>query len=473
MTSHHSLKVLTLGLASFFSISAFASGFQLFEYNGEDIGNSGAGAAAIAEDASTNFPNPAGMTRLPHPQITLSADPIDAHADFQGQACGGLVGVTPVPRSGTLPTGATISNACNVKRVHNDGGTFAIVPAIAASVPITDRWFAGLDVTAPFGLKTDYGLDTPVQYTATHSEVFTLNINPNVAFKFNNHWSFAAGFNALYINAILNQSINFFPNGAGLTPNGAPFTLPIAPTQDSYVKNEADDWGFGWNAGILYQYDDNTRAGLSYRSHIVVNPTGRSRLSGDSITTAIQTDHAHTTLDLPATTILSGYHLFNPQWAAMASVFYTQWSSIQKIVLRNTAIPQTLTLLPSAPPLTALVVPTFGTVTLPQGYRNTWRASAGADYMPTSSWRVRAGVEFDETPVRTKHRTVRLPDGNRWVGSVGAGYTMNENMRFDVGYAHLFIADGKINDVGSIFETIGTSKNNANVFGFQGTFTLT
>lgn len=44
--------------------SALASGFALKEQGISGLGNAYAGAAAIAEDASTIFYNPAGMARL-------------------------------------------------------------------------------------------------------------------------------------------------------------------------------------------------------------------------------------------------------------------------------------------------------------------------------------------------------------------------------------------------------------------------
>jgi len=49
---------LLLGAAS----SVQAAGFALIEQSGSGMGNAYAGAAAIAEDASTIFFNPAGMT---------------------------------------------------------------------------------------------------------------------------------------------------------------------------------------------------------------------------------------------------------------------------------------------------------------------------------------------------------------------------------------------------------------------------
>ncbi|HRA82643.1 MAG TPA: outer membrane protein transport protein, partial [Thauera sp.] len=51
----------TAGLAAG---NAMAAGFQLLEQNASGLGNAYAGSAAVAENASTIYYNPAGMTQL-------------------------------------------------------------------------------------------------------------------------------------------------------------------------------------------------------------------------------------------------------------------------------------------------------------------------------------------------------------------------------------------------------------------------
>ncbi len=55
------MPLLALGLASG---HASAAGFQLLEQNASGLGNAYAGSAAVAENASTIYFNPAGMTFL-------------------------------------------------------------------------------------------------------------------------------------------------------------------------------------------------------------------------------------------------------------------------------------------------------------------------------------------------------------------------------------------------------------------------
>jgi long-chain fatty acid transport protein len=62
--------------------TACASGFALIEQSGSGLGNAYAGGAASAEDASTIFYNPAGMSRLSGKQITVAGSMIKPSAKF-------------------------------------------------------------------------------------------------------------------------------------------------------------------------------------------------------------------------------------------------------------------------------------------------------------------------------------------------------------------------------------------------------
>ncbi|MCF6178066.1 MAG: outer membrane protein transport protein, partial [Geopsychrobacter sp.] len=70
--------LLTFGLAT----SAFASGFAITEQSVSGLGSAFAGIAASAEDASTVYFNPAGMTLIKGQQIVAGAHIIVPSADF-------------------------------------------------------------------------------------------------------------------------------------------------------------------------------------------------------------------------------------------------------------------------------------------------------------------------------------------------------------------------------------------------------
>ena len=75
------------------------------------------------------------------------------------------------------------------------------------------------------------------------------------------------------------------------------------------------------------------------------------------------------------------------------------------------------------------------------------RYSGGVTYRHGDRWVFRAGAAFDETPI--PNATFRSPviptDDRTWI-TFGASYAVNDNLSVDAGYAHIFVADAKINN---------------------------
>jgi long-chain fatty acid transport protein len=424
--------------------ASFASAFQLFEYSGRDQGNFGAGGAAVAEDASTTFSNPAGLTRVPE-DLVIAGSAIHTKARFKGQACGGVVFV----------------NACTLADSNENGGTLTGVPALHYAYSPNDEFAFGLGITAPFGLATRYDRDDPIRYTATDSIIRTININPSMAYKISDNFSAGIGVDALRLDATLNAAANIDPT----------------TFDDSSIRNKAHDWGYGWNAGILYQfpqgeYTPNTRLGISYRSHISLHLNGNSRLTGQPDTNIIPSmmaptlvmqegsSHFKTSLRLPETWMMSVFHQLNNDWAIMGSAIYTDWDSVKRIRLQNV----------SAPDIAGNA--STSTIIIPEHFHNTWRYAIGADYIIQPEWRLRFGVGYDETPIQNKYRSVVLPDSDRIAVAVGMKYSPTPSFDVDLGYQHLFFKEANINTVGLAYESIGESHNRADVIGLQFTWNI-
>src|SRR5258706_10534031 len=79
----------TLGGAS---TLAAAAGFALIEQSASGMGNAFAGSAATAEDASTIFYNPAGMSKLSGNQFAVAGHAIDLSLKFSNAGTSGTLG---------------------------------------------------------------------------------------------------------------------------------------------------------------------------------------------------------------------------------------------------------------------------------------------------------------------------------------------------------------------------------------------
>src|SRR3954470_7993166 len=96
----------TLGLAvTLASTQLFASGFALNEQSISGMGTGFAGRSSSADDASTVYGNPAGMSRIKREQVTGGVALVDAHTDIsdassspnRGSNKGDMVPLTAVP----------------------------------------------------------------------------------------------------------------------------------------------------------------------------------------------------------------------------------------------------------------------------------------------------------------------------------------------------------------------------------------
>lgn len=276
---------------------AHAAGFALIEQNASGLGNAYAGAAAVAEDASTVYFNPAGMTLLPDSQIVLAGHLIKPKAEFSGT-------VTPAIGGGN----------------GGDAGDWALVPNAYFAFRLTPDVHLGVGLNAPFGLKTDYDPDWIGRYQAVKSELKTININPSIAYKVNGSLSLGAGLNIQWIEATLTNRIPIL---------GQPL-----------VTIKGDDYGWGYNLGALWQATPATRIGLSYRSEVDYTLDGTSSTSGPNVPPLNGPVTAEVTL--PDSASLSLFHKLSPRWDLLADVTWTGWSDFDDLPIKGTVNKTTL-----------------------------------------------------------------------------------------------------------------------------------
>ena len=400
------VRVLPPLIASVFSGTAAAGGFGLYEQNASGLGNAFAGSAAVAQDASTIYFNPAGMAMLPGRSFVAGVDVLRTSNEFSNNASVAAAG-RPLGGNG------------------GDAGGWAGIPFGYLSWQLSPTVFLGVGLGAPFGLKTEYDSGWIGRFQATKSEIKSINLNPSLAWKVNDQFSLGFGVSYQRFEAQLGNKVNVLT-----VVGGVPVSLG-----EIDAKVTADDDSWGWNFGALFTVSPSTRIGASYRSTIKqklegdvsFGRTGNAAVdAGISANPLLANGPAKADVKLPDSFILSVVQQLTDKWEMVGDVVWTGWSNIPRLEIYRTN-----GALLSVEELQ---------------WDDTWRVALGGNYKYNDQWKIRFGLAFDESPVNDTYRAPRLPDSDKWWLSIGAQYKPNKDAAIDFAYTYLIIDDASINN---------------------------
>lgn len=458
MKKSFALKALFVSIAALSLQHAAASGYHFGTQSVTSQSTANA-AAAEAADASTIFYNPAGLTRLDRPQITGAINLVAPHISYEAT-------------SATHMNGATVSYGSRSGKITDD---VVVAPHLYAAYPLNDRITLGLGVYVPFASSTDYSEDSVLRYNMNQLGLTTIAVEPVIAFKANDSHSFAVGVVAQHSKAELRKYADW-----GLSA-GAPGAA------DGKATVKGDDWGFGYHLAWLYDVNDRFRLGVNYRSKVEHTLKGTANWEPDNsnpaslfntpmaagLTAAMRArgyvaeEDAQVKIVTPESLSLHGMYRANDKLNLFGDITWTRHSRFNKAVLEFE---------------NAKVVNAQGTrsttTTITPNWRDTFKVGFGGSYQISEPLQLRAGVAFDQSPVRSAaDRMNTLPDGNRIWFSVGAKYAFNPKHSIDVAYSHIHIKDTTFNgsrasgtDVDSKGAASAKFKNYANILGVQYTY---
>ena len=383
----------TTVVASVLTVSGFANaaGYQLKEQGGSLQGLSYAGASAKADDLSTIFFNPAGLSRINGTQGEVTVSVINPSAEFSPETVSG---------GGAAPISASDGDG-------GDAGVLAVVPAMYAAYDYSDDVKFGVSINTPFGLSTEYDEGWVGRFHAIKSSLMTITTTAVMSYNVNDRLSVAAGPSVQYINGELTKAVNF----AGLGVGG----------EGKSILN-AEDIGFGGVAGLLYQYDENSRIGLNYRSRVNHRLDGRvevtnvpGALAGNA---AFKSEEAYAEVTTPDILSIGAYHAFDDKWSVMGEFAWTNWSVFDELRVNNEN--------------------GSNRELVEENWHDTMFAALGAEYKMNDAATFQFGVAYDQSAVDEKDLTFRIPDTDRYWVSMGFGYQFSEVSKLNVGYTHIF-----------------------------------
>lgn len=349
-------------VAGAFATQTYAAGFQLSEQSAIQMGRAMAGAGVVGDDLSAVHYNPAGMTLLSGTRMQATGTWVAVNLDYEGD-------------SGQSENG----------RLKGQ-----IIPAGFITHQINDSLWAGLGLTVPYGMGTEYGEGWEGKSRGTESMILTFDINPNLAWKVNEKLSVGGGISLQYAKAEL---------GMGMGP------------MQANVKG--DSWAWGWNVGLMFQPVETVRLGLAYRSHIAHNAEGHTDVKGPLNLTSDMKVRIKT----PDTVTLSATWEATDALRLSGTARWSKWSNFRSLNVQSLDLADT--------------------TVVENNWDDTWFFSVGADYKLNGQWTVRGGVAYDQGPVENQYRMAVIPDTDRVWFSGGASYKYTDNLTFDFGATYI------------------------------------
>ena len=384
-------KCILASVGTLAATAATAGGISLYEVGTADVGLASAGYSARAQDASTVFTNPAGMTRLDGDHLTLGAQFLYADLGFSaGQ--------------GTSPALGS-NNGGNPIGWFPGGGMFY-------SHSVSPDLKVGLAITGNFGSVVKYDAGWIGRYRAQEGTLLGVSILPSAAWRVNEKLSVGASLNAMY----------------GKLRNEVAVNNIIGP--DASLVLDDDAWGFGANVGLLYEVDRATRIGITYNSPVNLNFRAQTQWNG--LGAGIRAVLASRGLldagvdlgvTVPQGINASFYREIDPRWAVLGSVGWQQWSKFGQVdvgVDSNNPIGLTTQL----------------------NFKDTWHVAGGAQYKLSEAWLLNGGIAYDSGFQDNNSVALALPANAAW--RFGVGGQKDESPTFNWGWSVEYLYGGSL-----------------------------
>ncbi|KHT48042.1 outer membrane protein transport protein [Vibrio sinaloensis] len=412
------------------SAAVNAAGFQLAEYSATGLGRAYAGEAAMADNASAQWRNPAMLTQLDGTQVSVGAIYVNPNVDVKG-------------------TTTFAGNEMEAK--SNDFAHDAIIPNFYISHRYTEELAIGFALGTNYGMETDLGKDFAASHFGNEASIITKEANLNLAYQLNEAVSIGGGVRYVMGEGSFGATAPA-ANVIGVGPNG-PISLPQGTTL-KYM--EGDDTSWGWQIGSAWQINEDNRLGFTYKSEVMMDFDGYAK----GLTYGNHKP-GKLSVELPATAELASFHQLSDRVAVHTSINWTDWSSFKE--------------------LNASFNDGKSDLIKSENWEDNYRFAIGTTYQLNNSLALRSGIAYDTSAVSDKNRTATIPETDRTWLSLGATYEVTPTLTLDAGFTYIMAKDAKIQEprddsdetaaaIGGKFE--GETTGNVWLIGLQANYTF-
>ena len=276
--------------------------------------------------------------------------------------------------------------------------TYTLLPYGRIAKRLDDKTVFALDVTEPFNSNLNWGTDSFTKYAATQNYLTDVDVSPKMSYAFSEKLQIGGGLN---FNFLLNNEVNW--------------AFPTGQTTYANLINKTSSFGLGYNLGATYIINQTNFLGLTYYSRIRQKTSGYSELSSN------YSNNLLFTFSMPATTVVSYVHIFNPTWLISLQAFQSEWNVNQYARLYNTAAP--------AP---------FSNFVFDMHFDRSYAVLAALRNQFTEKLGLTVAGMIDDGPEHNNLRTIVFPSDTQYFLGLIGDYHINTNTTVELIYGRVF-----------------------------------
>ena len=426
-------KVLILfSFIAVFASPSFAGNVETLGIGSKATAMGGA-FTAYADDPFAVYYNPAGLTQIKKPTLSIGGSIVDMHLKLHDFTVGNN------------------DPEVNGGQTFKDNSRYLMVPHIGFAMPINDKLAFGVAIYVPYGADIRWKEKDVGAYNNYHAYYIRETITPTLAYKFNDKLSIGAGvsFGMTRMGA---ERKFYVPNRGyndpllGLQGEGMHNSL-LAPMLHGKKVNAdgplEDEFNWSWNAGIMYKPTDKITLGIVYRSETDVGVNGEVQLEDvldlsslnmpmlqngtDLLGMGPTSVQGTTNFDHPAQLQTGIRYQPNSKLSLEVDVVWTNWS-INKH--HDITFNPNLMILSGEP--------------YPRNWDDTVSYKFGVEYMLADNMFVRGGYVYDPSPIPDETFDLMWTDNDRHIFSLGTGLTLGK-LTIDTFVQYLHFEERNIN----------------------------
>lgn len=388
-------KIIAIACLSLAAANALAEGYQVNSQSAKQAAMGHVGAAMHLGAESMHF-NPAGLAFMQKPiDLSLGGTAVFSNISY---------------KNGNYK--AETDNAISTPLY------------VYAGFKIYDNFAAGISFNTPYGSSLAWEKNWKGAHLIQDIALKAYSIQPTFSYKILENLSVGAGMMIQFGTVELSRAL--LPVGS-LVPLLGPNYADVVPVQATL--NGKANVRLGYNVGVMYDLNKKLSFGVSYRSKVMMKVTeGTASLeyASEAIKQAISSqvpplDKGTFKAELPLPSNLNVGVAYHPteNWTVSGEVQFVGWAAYKELDLVFTEN-----------------VLQGNSLKAVKDYKNTRIYRVGAEYKATHRLDLRAGIYYDESPVRSNLYNPETPGMDKIGISAGLSFRPLEYMSVDFAFLY-------------------------------------